>query len=251
MPRISWQPWPHIVSCPRNPRLISKSSKEKGELLRPNSGKKAYFTNHRGRQVTKFVYICAEENSTRGKGGGRWAKSRRLLSQNSAVFRHSGGVFARGRLPHVGVPSGARPLARHALADSATPLQIPRPKTAKRTFGGGGTRLIYIATRRSRKASFHSPDAPAPLWMQGNRAPNTIGTPFHAVCCMVSPCRHTASRSQRHRSAQAVRSVGTDRPPPHTARPLAHAPSSPSPPPRPPKHGSHGRCPPLPSDSRV
>lgn len=36
--RISWQPWPHIVPCPRNPRLISKSSKKKGELLRPNSG---------------------------------------------------------------------------------------------------------------------------------------------------------------------------------------------------------------------
>ncbi len=61
--------------------------------------KKAYFTNHRGRQVAKFVYICAEENSTREKGGGRWEKSCRLLSRNSAVFRHSGGVFARGRPP--------------------------------------------------------------------------------------------------------------------------------------------------------
>lgn len=103
------------------------------------------------------------------------------------------------------------------------PCRFPARKTAKRTFGGGGTRLIYIATRRSRKASCHSPGAPAPLWTQGNRAPNTIGTLFHAVCCMVSRSRHTASRSQRHRSAQAVRSVGTDRPPPHTARPLAHA----------------------------
>ena len=37
-PRISWQPWQHAVSYPRNPRLISKSSKEKGQLLRPNSG---------------------------------------------------------------------------------------------------------------------------------------------------------------------------------------------------------------------
>ena len=90
--------------------------------------KKAYFTNHRGRQVTKFVYICAEEDSTRGKGGGRWAKSRRLLSQNSAVFRHSGGVFAHGRPPHVGVPSGARPLSRHALADSAAPADSPPEK---------------------------------------------------------------------------------------------------------------------------
>ena len=61
--------------------------------------KNANFANHRGRQVTKFVYICAEENSTRGKGGGRWEKSRRLLSQNSAVFRHSGGVFAHVRPP--------------------------------------------------------------------------------------------------------------------------------------------------------
>ena len=61
--------------------------------------KKAYFTNHRGRQVAKFVYICAEENSTREKGGGRWEKSCRLLSRNSAVFRHSGGVFAHGRPP--------------------------------------------------------------------------------------------------------------------------------------------------------
>ena len=61
--------------------------------------KKANFTNHRGRQVAKFVYICAEENSTRGKGSGRWEKSRRLLPQNSAVFRHSGGVFAHGRPP--------------------------------------------------------------------------------------------------------------------------------------------------------
>ena len=90
-----------------------------------HDAKKAYFTNHRGRQVTKFVYICAEENSTRGKGGGLWAKSCRLLSQNSAVFRHSGGVFARGRPPHVGVPSGARPLARHALADSAAARHSP------------------------------------------------------------------------------------------------------------------------------
>ena len=90
--------------------------------------KKAYFTNHRGRQVTKFVYICAEEDSTRGKGGGRWEKSRRLLSQNSAVFRHSGGVFARGRPPHVGVPSGARPLSRHALVDNAAPADSPPEK---------------------------------------------------------------------------------------------------------------------------
>ena len=109
------------------------------------------------------------------------------------------------------------------------PCRFPARKTAKRTFGGGGTRLIYIATRRSRKASCHSPGAPAPLWTQGNRAPNAIGTPFHAVGCMVSPCRHTASRSQRHRSAQAVRSVGTDRPPPHTARPLTHATCPPAP----------------------
>ena len=72
--------------------------------------KKAYFTNHRGRQVTKFVYICAEENSTRGKGGGRWEKSRRLLSQNSAVFRHSGGVFARGRPPKHGSCGRCPPL---------------------------------------------------------------------------------------------------------------------------------------------
>ncbi len=64
--------------------------------------KNANFANHRGRQVTKFVYICAEENSTREKGSGRWEKSRRLLSQNSAVFRHSGGVFARGRPPKHG-----------------------------------------------------------------------------------------------------------------------------------------------------
>ena len=64
--------------------------------------KNANFANHRGRQVTKFVYICAEENSTRGKGSGRWEKSRRLLSQNSAVFRHSGGVFAHGRPPKLG-----------------------------------------------------------------------------------------------------------------------------------------------------
>ena len=72
--------------------------------------KKAYFTNHRGRQVTKFVYICAEENSTREKGGGRWAKSRRLLSRNSAVFRHSGGVFARGRPPKHGSHGRCPPL---------------------------------------------------------------------------------------------------------------------------------------------
>ena len=109
------------------------------------------------------------------------------------------------------------------------PCRFPARKTAKRTFGGGGTRLIYIATRRSRKASCHSPGAPAPLWTQGNRAPNTIGTLFHAVCCMVSRSRHTASRSQRHRSAQAVRSVGTDRPPPHIARPLTHATCPPAP----------------------
>ena len=39
MSQISWQPWPHIVSCPRNPGLISESSKEKGQFLRPNLGK--------------------------------------------------------------------------------------------------------------------------------------------------------------------------------------------------------------------
>ena len=38
LPRISWQPWQHTVSYPKSLRLISKSSKEKGELLRPNSG---------------------------------------------------------------------------------------------------------------------------------------------------------------------------------------------------------------------
>ena len=72
--------------------------------------KKAYFTNHRGRQVTKFVYICAEEDSTHEKGSVRWAKSRRLLPQNSAVFRHSGGVFARGRPPKHGSHGRCPPL---------------------------------------------------------------------------------------------------------------------------------------------
>mgnify|MGYP001006822060 CR=1 FL=1 len=72
--------------------------------------KKANFANHRGRQVTKFVYICAEENSTHEKGSGRWEKSRRLLSRNSAVFRHSGGVFAHGRPPKLGSHGRCPPL---------------------------------------------------------------------------------------------------------------------------------------------
>lgn len=131
------------------------------------------------------------------------------------------------------------------------PCRFPARKTAKRTFGGGGTRLIYIATRRSRKASFHSPDAPAPLWMQGNRAPNTIGTPFHAVCCMVSPCRHTASRSQRPaRHRPFVRLAQTVHHPTPPGR-LPTQPVLPPRPPRPPTHTCHGRCPPLPSDSGV
>ena len=140
--------------------------------------------------------------------------------------------LAGGRLTLVSHRAHAH--LRDTPSRTVPPRQIPRPKTAKRTFGGGGTRLIYIATRRSRKASCHSPGAPAPLWTQGYRAPNAIGTPFHAVCCMVSPCRHTASRSQRHRPT-----------------PPGHLPTQPVLPPRSPKHGSHGRCPPLPSDSGV
>ena len=165
--------------------------------------KKAYFTNHRGRQVTKFVYICAEEDSTREKGSGRWEKSCRLLSQNSAVFRHSGGVFARGRAPHVGVPSGTRPLARHALADSAAPLQIPRPKTAKCTFGGGGTRLIYSDTPQ--------PESKLPL----TRCPCPT---LDAGQSCAEHDRYTVSRSLLHGFAQSAHGFAQSAPPLGTGR---------------------------------
>ena len=105
---------------------------------------------------------------------------------------------------------------RDTPSRTAPPLQIPLKKR-QNVPSVAAEQSLYIATRRSRKASCHSPGAPAPLWTQGNSAPNAIGTTFRAVCSMVSRSQHTAARSQRHRSAQPVRLVGTDRPPPHTA----------------------------------
>ena len=221
-------------------------------MLRPNSGKKAYFTNHRGRQVAKFVYICAEENSTREKGGGRWEKSCRLLSRNSAVFRHSGGVFARGRPPHVGVPSGARPLARHALADSAAPLQIPRQKNGKTHLRWRrNTPYIYSDTPQP-ESQFPLTRCPCPPL--GRRAivrRTRSAHRFTQSAAWFRPVgtRHRAvSATARHRPfvrlAQTV----------HHPTPPGRLPTQPVLPPRAPrapKHGSHGRCPPLPSDSGV
>ena len=213
--------------------------------------KKAYFTNHRGRQVTKFVYICAEEDSTRGKGSGRWDKSRRLLSRNSAVFHHSGGVFARGRPPHVGVPSGARPLARHALADSAAPLQIPRPKTAKCTFGGGGTRLIYSDTPQPESKL---PLPPVPLPPFGRRAIVHRTRSAHRFTQSAAWFRAVGTRLRAVSATARHRPFARLAQPVHHPTPPGRLPTQPVLPPRPPrspKHGSRGRCPPLPSDSGV
>ena len=194
------------------------------------------------------MYICAEEDSTHEKGSGRWEKSCRLLSQNSAVFRHSGGVFARGRPPHVGVPSGARPLARHALADSAAPLQIPRQKNGKTHLRWRrNTPYIYSDTPQP-ESKLPLTRCPCPTLDAGQsctkRDRHTVSrSRLHGFALSA-----TASRSQRHRSALPVRSVGTDRPPP---TPPGRLPTQPVLSPRAPKHGSRDRCPPSPSDSGV
>lgn len=130
------------------------------------------------------------------------------------------------------------------------PCRFPARKTAKRTFGGGGTRLIYIATRRSRKASCHSPRCPCP--------------PLDAGQSCTERDRHTVSRSLLHGFALSAHGIAQPAPPLGTGRSFGwHRPSTTPPgrlptqpvlpprPPRSPKHGSRGRCPPLPSDSGV
>lgn len=131
------------------------------------------------------------------------------------------------------------------------PCRFPARKTAKRTFGGGGTRLIYIATRRSRKASCHSP---VPLPPFGRRAIVHRTRSAHRFTQSVAWFRPVGTR---HRAASAtarqrpfVRLAQTV----HHPTPPGRLPTQPVLPPRPPrspKHGSRGRCPPLPSDSGV
>ena len=50
--------------------------------------KKANFANHRGRHVTKFVYICAKEERAREKGSGVLPKKPRTFSRKSCDFPH-------------------------------------------------------------------------------------------------------------------------------------------------------------------
>ena len=90
--------------------------------------KKANFANHRGRQVTKFVYICAMRSVRAKKAVEFCRKSRALSHENRAIFRTSCGVFA---------PFGHRAFA------ASTARNRPSPFTALHYPTTGDTRLIY------------------------------------------------------------------------------------------------------------
>ena len=90
--------------------------------------KKANFANHRGRHVTKFVYICAMRSVRAKKAVEFCRKSRALSHENRAIFRTSCGVFA--------------PFGRRAFAAS-TACNRPSPFTALHYPTTGDTRLIY------------------------------------------------------------------------------------------------------------
>ena len=110
---------------------------------------------------------------------------------------------------------------RDTPSRTAPPLQIPLKKR-QNVPSVAAEQSLYIATRRSRKASCHSPGAPAPLWTQGNSAPNAIGTPFRAV----SIRRRAVSATARHSPfAWLAQTVHRPTPP----RPLAHATCPPAP----------------------
>ena len=81
--------------------------------------KKANFANHRGRQVTKFVYICAMRSVRARKAVEFCRKSRALSHENRAIFRTSCGVFS---------PLGTEPLPPQ---QRATGLHPPRHLTAR------------------------------------------------------------------------------------------------------------------------
>ena len=78
--------------------------------------KKANFANHRGRQVTKFVYICAMRSVRARKAVEFCRKSRALSHENRAIFRTSCGIFA--------------PFGHRAFAASLPPS--PHPPTVHR-----------------------------------------------------------------------------------------------------------------------
>ena len=90
--------------------------------------KKANFANHRGRQVTKFVYICAMRSVRARKAAEFCRKSRALSHENRALFRTSCGVFAP---------------FRHRAFAASTARNRPSPFTALHYPTTGDTRLIY------------------------------------------------------------------------------------------------------------
>ena len=90
--------------------------------------KKANFANHRGRHVTKFVYICAKEERAREKGSGVLPKKPRTFSRKSCDFPHKLRSF---------LPFGHRAFA------ASTARNRPSPSTAPHRPTTGDTRLIY------------------------------------------------------------------------------------------------------------
>lgn len=150
--------------------------------------------------------------------------------------------------PPTGVSHRAHAHFRDTPSRTAPPRQIPRPKTAKRTFGGGGTRLIYSDTPQP-ESKLPLPTVPLPHF--GRRAIVRRTRSAHrftqsaALFRPVGTRLRAVSTTARHRPfvrlAQTV----------HHPTPLGHLPTQPVLPPRPPKHGSRGWCPPLPSDSGV
>lgn len=131
------------------------------------------------------------------------------------------------------------------------PCRFPARKTAKRTFGGGGTRLIYSDTPQPESKL---PLPPVPLPHFGRRAIVRRTRSVHCFTQSVAWFRAVGTR------LRAVSATARHRPFVRLALTVHH----PTPPgrlptqsvllpraPRAPKHGSHGRCPPLPSDSGV
>ena len=107
--------------------------------------KKANFANHRGRQVTKFVYICAMRSVRARKAVEFCRKSRALSHENRAIFRTSCGIFA---------PFGHRAFA------ASTARTLPSPSTAPHRPTTGDTRLIYDIGRTPLYRQRHTPDRP-------------------------------------------------------------------------------------------
>ena len=156
--------------------------------------KKANFANHRGRQVTKFVYICAMRSVRARKAVEFCRKSRALSHENRAIFRTSCGIFA---------PFGHRAFA------ASTARTLPSPSTAPHRPTTGDTRLIYDIGRTPLYRQRHTPDRPrTPYIIYRTPAPWPACGYLGATPASTTPASCSHSPRPRHFSMRRTRLFG-------------------------------------------